>query len=117
MTHKLALYHSEILDTPQFIEKIAAARGCSTEVARGVMTDCLAALHEASYKRGTPAGVAAAHEHLGGLAAWHLMGLLVDAADSGNPGALVQAYTKVEADPAQYDTIWARWDAEKAKKP
>jgi len=110
-------YHSGILDTPQFIEQIAAARGCSAEVARAVMTDCLAALHEASYKRGTAAGVAAAHQQLGGLAAWHLMGLVVDAADSGNPGALVQAYTKVEADPAQYDTIWARWDAEKAKKP
>ena len=43
----------------------------------------------------------------------HLMGLLVDAADSGNPGALVQGYMKVEPQPAQYDGIWARWDAEK----
>lgn len=78
------------------------------------MTDGLAALHEASYKRGTASGVNAAHGQLGGLAAWHLMGLLVDAADSGNPGALVQAYTKVEPAPAQYDPIWARWDDEKA---
>ena len=46
--------------------------------------------------------------------AWHLMGLVVDAADTGNPGALVQAYMKVEAAPAQYDAIWARWDGEKA---
>ena len=52
------------------------------------MTDCLAALHETSYKQGTATGVAAAHAELGGLAAWHLMGLVVDAADTGNPGAL-----------------------------
>jgi hypothetical protein len=58
--------------------------------------------------------VAAAHDQLGGLAAWHLMGLVVDAADTGNPGALVQAYMKVEAAPAQYDAIWAQWDQEKA---
>jgi hypothetical protein len=102
------------MDTSRFVERIAAAHGCSTDVARAVMTECLAALHEASYKRGTAAGVAAAHEQLGGLAAWHLMGLVVDAADTGNPGALVQAYMKVEAAPAQYDAIWARWDGEKA---
>jgi hypothetical protein len=77
------------------------------------MTECLAALHEASYKKGSSAGVAAAHSEVGGLAAWHLMGLLVDAADSGNPGALVQGYMKVEAQPTQYDGIWAQWDAEK----
>src|SRR5262245_10881410 len=97
-----------ILDTPRFLEQIAAARGCSPELARAVMTDGLAALHEASYKQGTADGVAVAHSQLGGLAAWHLMGLLVDAADGGNPGALVQAYVKVEANPAQYDSIWAR---------
>ena len=78
------------------------------------MTDCLAALHEASYKHGTAAGVAAAHDQLGGLAAWHLMGLVVDAAETGNPGALVRTYMKVETEPAKYDTLWARWDAEKA---
>jgi hypothetical protein len=101
------------MDTPGFVERIAAAHGCSTDVARAVMTECLAALHEASYKRGTAAGVADAHGQLGGLAAWHLMGLVVDAADTGNPGALVQAYMKVEAEPAQYDAIWAEWDADK----
>ena len=103
------------MDMSSFVERIAAAHGCSTDVARAVMTDCLATLHEASYKRGTAAGVAAAHDQLGGLAAWHLVGLLVDAADSGNPGAVVQAYVKVEGAPAQYDPIWARWDDEKAR--
>jgi hypothetical protein len=98
---------------PGFVERIAAAHGCSAETARTLMTECLAALHETSYKRGTPASVGAAHAELGGLAAWHLMGLVVDAADGGNPGALVQAYVKVEANPAQYDAIWAQWDAEK----
>jgi hypothetical protein len=102
------------MDTPSFLEEIARARGCSVELARDLVTDCLAALHEASYKRGTAAGVQSAHSGLGGLAAWHLMGLLVDAADGANPGALVQAYTKVEPAPAQYDAIWAQWDAEKA---
>ena len=63
------------------------------------MTDCLAALHEASYKHGTAAGVGAAHEQLGGLAAWHLMGLVVDAADTGNPGALVRGLHEGRARP------------------
>ena len=103
------------MDTPRFLEQIATAHGCSADLARAILTDGLAALHEASYKRGTPASVAAAHDQLGGLAAWHLMGLVVDAADSGNPGALVQAYVKVEPDPAQYDAIWAQWDGEKTQ--
>jgi hypothetical protein len=101
------------MDTPRFLAQIAANHGCSVDLARALMTDCLAALHEASYKHGTPAGVAAAHHELGGLAAWHLMGLVVDAADTGNPGALVQAYMKFEPSPGQYDAIWARWDSEK----
>jgi hypothetical protein len=95
------------------VDRITAAHGCSAELVRAIMTDCLAALHETSYKRGTPASVEAAHAELGGLAAWHLMGLVVDAADSGNPGALVQAYVKVEPNPAQYDGIWAQWDGER----
>ena len=103
------------MDTLRFVERIAAAHGCSPEVARAVMTDCLAELHEASYKKGSTIGVAGAHAELGGLAAWHLMGLLVDAADTGNPGALVEGYLKVEANPARYDAIWAQWDAEKAR--
>lgn len=102
------------MDTPRFLARIAAHHGCSVDMARAVITDCLAALHETSYKQGTPAGVAAAYAELGGLAAWHLMGLVVDAADGGNPGALVQAYVKVEPSPAQYDAIWARWDGEKS---
>jgi len=101
------------MDT-RFVERIAAAHGCSADLARALMTDCLAALHEASYKHGTATSVSAAHEQLGGLAAWHLMGLVVDAADTGNPGALVAAYIKVEASPAQFDSIWAQWDDEKA---
>ena len=103
------------MDTPRFLAQIAAAHGCSAELARALMTDCLAALHEASYKRGAAAGVAAAHTELGGAAAWHVMGLVVDAADTGNPGALVEAYMKVEPNPAQYDSICARWDDEKAR--
>ena len=99
------------MDT-RFVAQIAAAHGCSADLVRAVITDCLAALHQASYKQGTAAGVGAAHEQLGGLAAWHLMGLVVDAADTGNPGALVAAYMKVEPDPAQYDPISARWDDE-----
>jgi hypothetical protein len=102
------------MSIPQLLEEIAQARGCSVELARDLVTDCFAALHEASYKQGAAAGVQAAHSQLGGLAAWHLVGLLVDAADSGNPGALVQAYMKVEPAAAQYDVIWARWDEEKA---
>ena len=102
------------MDT-RFVERIATAHGCSADLARALMTDCLAALHEASYKRGTAAGVGAAHAQLGGLAAWHLMGLVVDAADTGNPGALVAAYMKVEPQPAQYDAIWAQWDDDKTR--
>jgi hypothetical protein len=101
------------MDNARFLDRLAATHHCSAELARALMTDCLAALHEASYKRGTTAGVAAAYAELGPLAAWHLMGLVVDAADGGNPGGLVQAYMKIEASPAQYDAIWAQWDAEK----
>jgi hypothetical protein len=103
------------MQTPSFLNQIAQTRGCSPELARALMTDCLAALHEMSYKRGTDSAVLTTHTELGGLAAWHLMGLVVDAADSGNPGALVQAYLKVEATPAHYDAIWARWDEEKKR--
>ena len=103
------------MDTPRFLDRIAAAHGCSLDTARAIVTDCLGALHEASYKKGSTTGVAMAHTELGGLAAWHLVGLLVDAADSGNPGALVQGYMKIEPDPAQYDTLWAQWDDEKSR--
>ena len=99
--------------TPRFVEQIAAEHGCSAELARKLMADCLAALHEISYKRGTAAGVEAAHHEIGGLGAWHLMGLVVDAADSGDPGSLVRAYMKVEPDPAQYDRIVQAWDSER----
>jgi hypothetical protein len=102
------------MPTPPFLDRIAAAHGCSPDVARAIMTDCLAVLHETSYKHGTPHGVAAAHAELGGLAAWHLMGLVVDAAETASPGALVEAYMKVEPAPSQYDAIWAQWDDHKA---
>jgi hypothetical protein len=98
------------MDTKSFVEHIAASHGCSAELARTLMTECLAALHEASYRRGTAASVEAAHAQIGGLAAWHLMGLVVDAADSGNPGALVRAYMQVEPDASQYDAVAQAWD-------
>ena len=99
------------MDSARFLDEIAARHGVAAPLARQLITDCLAALHEASYKRGTAAGVEAAHAELGGLAAWHLMGLVVDAADAGDPGSLVRAYTKVESDPGQYDAIAREWDA------
>jgi len=106
------------MDIPRFLEQIAKDRGCSPELARALMTDCLAVLHEASYKGGTAAGVRAAHTELGALAAWHMMGLVVDAADAGNPGALVQSYMQIEPAPAQFDAISQGWDAEiAANKP
>ena len=98
------------MDAPRFLDEIAARHGCSAAVARQIVTDCLAALHEASYRSGTAAGVQAAHAELGGLAAWHLMGLVVDAADTADPGALVRAYMQVEPDPGQYDAIARAWD-------
>ena len=103
------------MPTPRFLEHLAHMHGCSIELARNLLTDGLAALHEASYKGGTPAGLDAVHAEVGGLAAWHLMGLLVDAADGGNPAALVEAYMKIEPAPAQYDAIWAQWAEEKAR--
>jgi len=103
------------MPTPGFLEEIAHKHDCSAELARRLIADGLAALHEASYKGGTAAGVNAAYAELGGLATWHLMGLLVDAADSGDPGALVRAYMSVESSPEQYDAIWARWADEKAR--
>ncbi len=105
------------MNAPRFLDEIAARHGCDATLARQLITDCLAALHEASYKRGTAAGVEAAHAELGGLAAWHLMGLVVDAADTGDPGTLVRAYMRVEADPGQYDPIAQAWDADSGRAP
>ena len=98
------------MPTPRFLERIAQERGCSPDLARTLITDGLAALHEASYKGGTSAGVSAAHAELGPLAAWHLMGLVVDAAEAANPAALVEAYVRIEPDPARFDTVFRDWD-------
>jgi|SRR6187399_3200078 hypothetical protein len=100
------------MDAPRLLDEIAARHGCAAPIARQLITECLAALHEASYKRGTAAGVEAAHAELGGLAAWHLMGLVVDAAETGDPGALVRAYMRVEPDPAQFDGIAKAWESD-----
>jgi hypothetical protein len=97
------------------LSQLAATHGCTEEVARKVITGFLAALNEVSYKAGATApAVQLAHAQLGGLAAWHLMGLVVDAADRGNPGALVAAYSRFDGGAAQYDVIAQRWDKEKA---
>jgi hypothetical protein len=94
------------------LTRIASTHGCSPELVRAVATDCLAALNETSYKDSSAAAVAQACEALGGLAAWHLMGLVVDAADRGDAGGLVRAYIAIDETGAQYDPIARRWDDE-----
>ena len=45
------------MDTPRFLEQIARPTDAPSRWPGRLMTDCLAALHEASYKRGPAAGV------------------------------------------------------------
>jgi hypothetical protein len=98
-----------------FLGRVAAAHGCTDEAARELVTAVLAALNEVSYKQGSSAAaVALCHAELGSLAAWHLMGLVVDAADRGNPGALVQEYTRIDGEGARHDAVARGWDAEVA---
>ncbi len=98
-----------------FIDRIARERGCSRELAAALMTDCLAALHEESFKRGAATGMRAVHADLGPLAAWHFVGLLVDAAESGHASILVQDYLRLADSTAQFDAIAEQWSAEAQK--
>ena len=101
-----------------FIDRIAQAHGCSRELAAALMTEGLAALHEASFKRGAADGMRAVHADLGPLAAWHFVGLLVDAAESGHASILVQDYIRLDASASQFDAIAEQWSAEmKASDP
>src|SRR5687767_13710502 len=100
------------MDIPRFLEQLATARGCSPELAKALMTDCLAALHEESYKGGSAAGVRAAHSELGPLAGWHVIRLLDVSVDGGNPGSLVQSCMQIEPEPPQFYVISKRWDAD-----
>jgi hypothetical protein len=95
-----------------FIDRIAQAHGCSRELAAALMTDGLAALHEASFKRGAADGMRAVHADLGPLAAWHFVGLLVDAAESGHASILVQDYLRIDPEASRFDKIADRWSAE-----
>jgi len=95
-----------------FIDRIAEAHGCSRELAAALMTDGLAALHEASFKHGAAGGMRAVHADLGPLAAWHFVGLLVDAAEAGHASILVQDYLRLDASASQFDAIAERWSAE-----
>jgi hypothetical protein len=99
-----------------FIDRIAEAHGCSRELAAALMTDGLAALHEASFKRGAADGMRAVHADLGPLAAWHFVGLLVDAAESGHASILVQDYLRLDPSASRFDAIAEQWTAE-MKKP
>jgi len=98
-----------------FIDRIAEAHGCSRELAAALMTDGLAALHEASFKHGAADGMRAVHADLGPLAAWHFVGLLVDAAESGHASILVQDYVRLDPAASQFDEIAERWAAETKK--
>lgn len=100
--------------TTRFLDRIALAHHCAPEQARAILVEGLAALHEVSYKHGPAAGLRVAHEELGSLATWHVAGLLVDAAEEGNPAALVKALLEADPATAQHDGVAAQWDAEKS---
>ncbi len=97
----------------RFLDRIALTHRCTPDQARAILVEGLAALHEISYKHGSAAGLRAAHDELGSLATWHVAGLLVDAAEEGNPGALVRALLQVDPGTSQHDAMAAQWDAEK----
>lgn len=102
--------------TTRFLDRIALTHNCTPEQARAVLIDGLTALHEVSYKHGSQAGIRLAHDELGSLAAWHVAGLLVDAAEDGNPGALVRALLQVDPATSQHDAVAERWDVEKGQQ-
>lgn len=102
--------------TTRFLDRIALAHNCTPEQARAILVDGLAALHEVSYKHGSEAGLQIAHDELGSLGTWHVAGLLVDAAEDGNPGALVRALLQVDPATSQHDAVAEQWDAEKRQQ-
>ncbi len=102
--------------TTRFLDRIAQAHHCTPDQARAILLDGLAALHEASYKHGSAAGLRLTHDELGSLAAWHVAGLLVDAAEDGNPGGLVRALLQVDPATSQHDAVAEQWDAEKQQQ-
>jgi hypothetical protein len=97
----------------RFLDRIAQTHRCTPDQARAILIDGLAALHEVSYKHGSSAGLRLAHDELGSLATWHVAGLLVDAAEDGNPGGLVRALLQVDPATSQHDAVAEQWDREK----
>src|SRR5215213_93369 len=105
------------MEIPPFIERVAANRNCTTEQAQEILTDCLGQLHEASFKGGIGVGLLAAYFELGPLAAWHYMGLLVKAAESGEPGELIEHYQRLDPSLTRFSEITERWSREAGVRP
>jgi hypothetical protein len=97
---------------PGFLDRVANERNCSPELVRAIVTDCLAELHEASYKGGLGRGLWGAYYELGPLAAWHYLGLLRQAAEAGEPGELEEYYLRIDPSLKRFRTIIDRWDLE-----
>lgn len=100
------------VQVPEFCKRVALERNCSPELVRAITMDCLASLHEASFKRGIGMALSAAYWELGPLAAWHFGGLLVEAAKSGEPGELIEHYQRLDSTMRRFAHILDQWKEE-----
>jgi hypothetical protein len=92
-------------------ERIAKERNCSPELVRAITTDFVAAMHEASFKRGIGTALSDAYLELTPVGAWHFMGLLADAAES-EPGELIEHYERQDSTLQRFASIAEQWKFE-----
>jgi hypothetical protein len=95
----------------EFCSHIAKERNCSPELVRAVLTDCIAQLHETSFKKGLGQALVDAYWELSPLGAWHFMGLLCEAAES-EPGEIIEHYQRLDSTLKRFSTIIDRWKFE-----
>ena len=94
-----------------FIDRISAERNCSPELVRAILTDCLAALHETAFKRGAGTTQIEMFQNLGHLAAYHLTGLLSEAAQYES-GEINEQYSRLDHSKDQFWGIRKQWEYE-----
>jgi len=99
------------MDIPRFTERISKERNCTPELARAIVTDCLAALHESAVKHGIGTALVGAYWELGPLPAWHFGGILARAAECG-PGELIEHYKRLDPTMGRFRSILDQWERE-----
>lgn len=94
-----------------FISRIAGERNCAPELVRAILTDCLAALDETAFKRGIGIIQIELFQNLGHLAAYHLTGLMSEAAQFGS-GEIIEQYNRLDHSKEQFKEIREQWEYE-----